>query len=342
MKKNFFYFAFAALAAISLTACSSDDDDSNNASGSSSSTSSLPKPANADNAALYTLPDGGLVATNPAQEEEHAPVLNSFEVTEDEQVLFQLKDADNSNVFVMDKPVVNGNKLTFNSAKIKGTIEKVETPATTRANEISVAYIINIQILFNSQWRVFTTGPRPIVVTVIRVTPIPATETVNFSLVRTWNFMKKTPTQDFPAATFDVHLASSGVTAFKDFYTQDDYFDLEMILNEALSRDVALTEKEKNDMKRKIKNFTFTSEKFIISYLEGADDVAAWSWVDSQKKNIKIRLLDNKMGNKFINNNTTIGVAFNENRCNLTLNVKFNDSNNKEWDSSLVAHMKYN
>lgn len=342
MKKNFFYFAFAALAAISLTACSSDDDDSNNTSGSSSPTSSLPKPANADNAALYTLPDGGLVATNPAQEEEHAPVLNSFEVTEDEQVLFQLKDADNSNVFVMDKPVVTGNKLTFNSAKIKGTIEKVETPATTRANEISVAYIINIQILFNSQWRVFTTGPRPIVVTVIRVTPIPATETVNFSLVRTWNFMKKTPTADFPAATFDVHLASSGVTAFKDFYTQDDYFDLEMILNEALSRDVALTEKEKNDMKRKIKNITFTSEKFIISYLEGADDVAAWSWMDSQKKNIKIRLLDDKMGNKFINNNTTIGVAFNENRCNLTLNVKFNDSNNKEWDSSLVAHVKYN
>lgn len=336
MKKNFFYFAFAAVAAISLTACSSDDD--SNDGGSTTPTANLPRPANAGNAAVYTLAGGGVTSSTTAQGEEHAPVLNSLEVTESEQVLFQITQVDNTPFYVIDRPTVVGNTFTFNSDKVKGTIQRIERVAATRQGMVEYALIINLTIYNAGNPIEFKTTPEGVPAT---KQPTPASYTddnTTISLCRTWNFV----TGNLAAATFDVHVASSNVTAFKDFYAKNGYFDLEKILNDALDRDVALSQKDQDDMKRKIKNITVTAKEFIIAYADArGDDVANWSWADSQQKTtMKIQLKNNKMGNKFFNNDTKIGVEFNGTRCNLELKALFTDDNGKEWNSSLTVHMQ--
>ncbi len=338
MKKNFFYFAFAAVAAISLTACSSDDD--SNDSGSSTPTVNLPKPVNADNAAVYTLTGGGIASTTPAGESASTHVLASLEVTESEQVLFQVTESDNTPFYVIDRPTsVVGNLFTFNSNKAKGTIQRVESaPATTRQGLVEYAIILNIQLYHNGTWVEFKTAPEGAPAT--KQTQTPSTDDVTTWLVRTWSFV----TGNLPAATFDVHLASNGVTAFKDFFSTNGTLDLETtILKEAVEvRNVGLSAKDKDDLKRNIKNITVSADKFVIAYADGrGDDVAKWSWTDNYKTTMKIQLMDNKMGNKFFNNDTKIDVAFNDNRCNLTLKVLFTDDNGKQWDSSLTVHMQY-
>lgn len=341
MKKNFFYFAFAAVAAISLTACSSDDD--SNDGGSTTPTVNLPRPANAGNAAVYTLAGGGVTSSTTAQGEEHAPVLNSLEVTESEQVLFQITQVDNTPFYVIDRPTVVGNTFTFNSDKVKGTVQRIERVAATRQGMVEYALILSLTIYNAGNPIEFKTAPEGVPAT---KQPTPAAYTddnTTISLCRTWNFV----TGNLAAATFDVHVANSNTEAFKEFYAQNDnqkvYFDLEKILNEALERDVALSQKDRDDMKRKIKNITVTADEFIIAYADSrGDDVANWSWVDSQqKKTMKIQLKNNKMGNKFFNNDTKIGVEFNGNRCNLKLEVLFADDNGKQWNSSLTVHMQY-
>ena len=340
MKKNFFYFAFAAVAAISLTACSSDDD--SNDGGSTTPAVNLPRPANADNAAVYTFAGGGVTSSTTVQGEEHAPVLNSLEVTESEQVLFQITQVDNTPFYVIDRPTVVGNTFTFNSDKVKGTVQRIERVAATRQGIVEYALILNFTIYQAGTPIEFKTPSEGVPATK-KPTPAPSTSDINTtSLVRTWNFV----TDDLPAATFDVHVASSNTEAFKYFYTTTDnqkvYFDLEQILDEALGRNVALSKTDRDDLKRKIKNITVTADEFIIAYADGSgDDVAKWSWTDDQKTTMKIRLKDNKMGNKFFNNDTTIGVEFNGKRCNLKLMVLFADDNGEEWKSSLTVHMQY-
>ena len=316
MKKNFFYLAFAAFAAISLTACSSDDDDSSNSNNGNNNSVTLTKPANADKAAVITIANGGIEATVSA-ETENAPVLESIELTESEQVLIELKKEDDTPIYILDQPVVNGNTYTFNSDRVKGTIQIAEVTAARLTRAV------------DGVWTKFETEPAGVSVTV--QTSGTTTEDVVNWLARTWTIT---------GVTFDVHLADNGVTAFKDFYSTNGVFDLEQILNEALARDVVLSTKDKDDMKRKIKSITLTKKTFIVAYTEGDDDVADWSWANAEKTRIKITLKSDQMGNKFISNDTKIDVAFNGNRCNLTLNVEFTDDANKKWDSSLVIHLQ--
>lgn len=328
MKKNFFYLAFAAFAAISLTACSSDDDDSSNSSNGNNNSVTLTKPANADKAAVITIANGGIEATVSA-ETENAPVLETIELTESDQVLIELKKEDDTPIYILDKPVINGNTYTFNSERVKGTIQLAEAAAARLTRAGNHTLIINILVFVDGVWTKFETEPAGVQATV-QPSATTTEDVVNW-LARTWTIS---------GVTFDVHLADNGVTAFKDFYSTNGVFDLEQILNEALARNVALNDKDKRDMKRKIKNITLTKQKFIVSYTEGDDDVADWSWANAEKTRLKIQLKSDQMGNKFISNDTKIDVAFNGNRCNLTLNVEFTDDANKKWDSSLVIHLQ--
>ena len=199
MKKNFFYFAFAAVAAISLTACSSDDD--SNDGGSTTPTVNLPRPANAGNAAVYTLAGGGVTSSTTAQGEEHAPVLNSLEVTESEQVLFQITQVDNTPFYVIDRPTVVGNTFTFNSDKVKGTIQRIERVAATRQGMVEYALIINLTIYNAGNPIEFKTAPEGVPATK-QPTPAASTEDATTWLCRTWNFVSG----NLAAATF--HLCA--------------------------------------------------------------------------------------------------------------------------------------
>ena len=330
MKKNFFYFAFAAVAAISLTACSSDDD--SNDGGSTTPTVNLPRPTNADNAAVYTFAGGGVTSSTTVQGEEHAPVLNSLEVTESEQVLFQITQIDNTPFYVIDRPTVVGNTFTFNSDKVKGTVQRIERVAATRQGIVEYALILNFTIYQAGTPIEFKTPAEGVPATK-QPTPAPSTSDINTtSLVRTWNIL---------GATLDLIDLSKNETYFMEFASKNGIFNLKEVLDEAKKRDVTFSEKEEKDLNRKIVSISLTQSKnFIIAYSDGTDDVATWDWENAEKTAFKIRLKEGSTGNKFINDETLMETAFSDNKCNLMMKIKFDDDSNKKWDASLLLKLQ--
>ena len=332
MKKNFFYFAFAAVAAISLTACSSDDD--SNDGGSTTPTVNLPRPANAGNAAVYTLAGGGVTSSTTVQGEEHAPVLNSLEVTESEQVLFQITEVDNRPFYVIDRPTVVGNTFTFNSDKVKGTIQRIERVAATRQGMVEYALILSLTIYHAGNPIEFKTSPEGVPAT---KQPTPAASTNDNAmtcLVRTWNIL---------GATLDLIDLSKNETYYMEFASKNGMFDMHEVLVEAKKREVSFSAKEEEDLTRKIVSITLTQSKnFVVAYNEGADDVATWNWANTEKTAFTIKLKEGSSGNKFINDDTRIETAFSGNMCNMMMKIKFDDNSNKKWDASLLLKLQSN
>ncbi|MBR6275601.1 MAG: hypothetical protein IKR31_01505 [Prevotella sp.] len=320
MKKTFFYFAFAAFAAVCLTACSSNDGDDDN---------SKVKPVNlstakyADQAAQYQL-------STPVNSGVYQ--LKSIDFTEGGNILLEIGNtssslAYNNSSYILEKATVSGDTYTMNG-KIQGTIKVIAAGSRETRAASHVQLIINLDVKFSKTETLTFTTENGTTVTATKTVPTTADEAMK-NLVRTWNIR---------GAIID--LSSKEINAYEDFDSKGDGFYMEDILNEAVNQGVNLTESEKDCFRKVVKSIEISSSKFIIKYADGGEDAADWSWGNAEKTMFKIKLKSVGMGNKFIADNSTISVAYNGNLCNLKLTTTITDNSSKKWDVILTMKLQ--
>ena len=262
----------------------------------------------------------------------------------------------------MEEATVSGDTYTMNGTKVKGTIKKASANARTRAND-QLTTDLRVTIADGETLTYDTDEEDTVNVTTTTYgnngsgnnsgsgsnsgsnngsgsnnrgsgssNNGGSSVTATHNLVRTWNVL---------GTILDLKSKSKNVKAYEEFDSRGGLFYLEDVLEEALRQDVKLTEKEQEEFKRVVKHVTFTqSGLFIISYVDGTEDVARWQWANAQKTQITMKLMDEEMGNKFISDDTVIEVAFNGNRCNLKCETALTDNENNDWESTLILKLQ--
>lgn len=327
--KKFFYYAFAVMTAMCMTACSSDDDDNG---GSQEQEVNLPTPKNADNAAQYVLttPKAPEVAAG-AEVNPDAPQLQTIDITESCELMLELRRPDGDIQYFKEKAVLNGNIYTVNGEKVKGTVKVLGNAA--RMTRGTTGLELNLEVRYTeTEIYTYTTNDGT-TVTTIEKRSVDSSEALK-RLSRTWN-----------VAAIILELHSSDIDAIERWNATNNIINLEStVLEEALKRGVSLTEDEKNELRKTVKDITITASGdrlFSIDYTNANPDVATWEWADASKTKITIKLKDGKMGNKFIQDATDIHFEFYAGSyCNMTMATTFDDNSNKKWDVTLIVQMQ--
>ncbi len=324
MNKKFLSVAFAAFAAFAITACSSDDD--NNSSESGNQTVTLVKPVNADKAAEITLVTP-LVASLSTT--DNKPFLDEIDITEDDRMLFKLTDpSTNKPVYILEKVnQVGNNSYTLNGTKAKGVVTILGASSRTTRASSSISLLVELALVLPDGSTVSFNSPKSDA----------NKNTTTGSGVKTEDYLCRT--WSINGATLD--LVSTDIKAYKEFFSVNGVFKMAQIREEAILRGVSFTAKEKEDLDREITSITVTNgKKFIISYKNGAEDVATWNWTDSGQTAIKLTMKSSDMGNKFINDNTKLSITFKGNQCNMKMVINFDDSAKKKWDATLMMNLQ--
>jgi len=324
--KNICFLALAAMTALCLTACSSDDDDNSN---DTVYPVTLTTPATADQAAHYELP----TPLPAASADDDAPQLKAIDITESSKILVELRDPETKNpVYVMDDVKVKGNIYELDGSKVKGTIEvKAASEARlTRADGNRLKVDLTVR-LSDTRTARYVTDADGYIVEVTKPAATAADDTMD-RLARTWTIL---------GATLDLKCKDPKVTAYEEFDSRNGIFDLNDVMAEAVARDVKLSDKEKKEFDRQVKSVTVTrTNKFIVTYANGTEDVAVLTWTNAAKTSFNVRFNGQDMGNKFLNDDTRIDVAFNGNRCNLKGYANVSDNDNKNWDVVLLLKLQ--
>ena len=99
-----------------------------------------------------------------------------------------------------------------------------------------------------------------------------------------------------------------------------------------------LTNDELAELDRIISNVVVDkSGLIVINYTNRPSDAAKWSWANNEQTQLNIKLKDSEMGNKFLNDNTTIGIAFKDKRCVLKLKTRV--TGNKNYNVALALRL---
>ena len=327
MKKNFFYLALAALVTMGMTACSSDDEDEV----VKPDPVNLPLPANAEKAVEYILPTAMNAKNSTTGNAEEAPSLKGINFSESGKIVLELLSADGGKrTYVTDNATLSGNVYTMSGHRVKGTITTGVNGARSRATstegmEIDITVTVSVD-----ETVTYSTGGEAVTVTTNRTA---TGDEVMDRLARTWSVT---------GAILDLKSKKKNIKAYEEFDSNSQgYFDLRQVREEAIAQDVKLSEDEKAEFERTVKNITITkSNLFIIEYTDHEADVAEWAWNDADKTSVRIVLKDGEMGNKFFNNDTKIAIAFNGNRCNLKMNTDLSDNENNDWEVELTLKLK--
>lgn len=327
MKKNFFYLALAALVTMGMTACSSDDEDEV----VQPDPVNLPLPANAEKAVEYILPTAMNAKNSTTGNAEEAPSLKGINFSESGKIVLELLSADGGKrTYVTDNATLNGNVFTMSGNRVKGTITTGVNVLPSRATstegmEIDITVTVSVD-----ETVTYSTGGEVVTVTTNRTA---TGDEVMDRLARTWSVT---------GAILDLKSKKKNIKAYEEFDSNSQgYFDLRQVREEAIAQDVKLSDDEKAEFERTVKNITITkSNLFIIEYTDHEADVAEWAWNNADKTSIRIVLKDGEMGNKFFNNDTKIAIAFNGNRCNLKMNTDVSDNENNDWEVELTLKLK--
>ena len=147
---------------------------------------------------------------------------------------------------------------------------------------------------------------------------------VETNLCRTWKIQGVT-----------IEYQEDGEDAvFREF----DNGNLKEVADYANDQGAGLTSSELAELDRIISNVVVDkSGLIVINYTNRASDAAKWSWANNEQTQLKIKLKDSEMGNKFLNDNTTIGIAFKDKRCVLKLKTRV--TGNKNYNVALALRL---
>lgn len=324
MTKKFFYYAFAVMTAMCMTACSSDDDDDNGNKGKYEV--NLPEAPNAKGALQFKLAQPKAPADVT---DADAPVMRTIDITECNEVFIELKQPEsNSITYVKGIASLRDGKYNVTGDLVRGTIEYASNASRlTRAGDKKI--IVDIDIKFGELTYTYKTenGKSELVE---EVTPLTG-EQAEDRMSRTWNVTGLT-----------LDLKGDNVKAYETWDAVGGVLDLETtLLDEALKQKVSLTEDEKNELRKKLQTVTITKTGlFSLNYTNKAVDAASWQWTDSSKQSFRITLKDGKMGNKFIQNASLVTMNFKGTECYLKMVTSFEDSAHKKWEAIATLKLK--
>ena len=322
--KKFFYYAFAVMTAMCMTACSSDDDDNG---GSQKQEVNLPTPKNVENAAQYVLTTPKVAVG--VEEDSDAPQLQTIDITESCELLLELRHPISKQIqYFKEKATLNGNVYTVNGQNVKGTVKVLGDAArATRSGTTNLEVNLEVKYTETEVYK-YTTDDGTTITTIVEK-PLTADEALA-RLSRTWNILGVI-----------LKLDSEDVDVSERWEAKNGVLNLETtVLKEALDQGVGLTAEEQNDLKKIVKGIIITGSGkrlFSLDYTNAHPDVATWEWADASKTKISIKLRDGKMGNKFIQDASQISFDFNGDRCNMKMVTTFNDNGGKKWDVELIV-----
>ena len=318
MRNDIFILAFVTVFSVTFMSCNNDD-------GQEDKTDypvNLNTPSNAENSLYCELPNA-LVASSESNLQ-----LKSFEITESGKIIVELRDAlSQKPVYVMGDVSLSGNEYHISGDKMNGTITL--NPNNARITRTSNSQVgISITILLEEVVS-YTTEDGQTVESVV-------TKTTNFDeevmnrLSRTWNVLGAI-----------VDIKGESIKAYEEFESHNGIFYLKDVLDEALQQGIDISDDAKEALKRKVKSVTITkSQKFIINYVDGSEDVADWTWANSEKTRINIRLIDETMGNLFLSNDTKILISFRDNCSNFRLETNIIDNSGNHWEAFLTIKLQ--
>lgn len=311
MKKNLFYYAFAVMTALCMTACGDDEETPAN-NEPKTPTVTLTPPAHADQAVQYKLTTG----VTP-EEDENAPALTSLEITEGGNILLGFNDPNTGKVSYKSAPVsVNGNTYTLGNNMGYFTKVQPEGARATRAGGIKL--ILSIQV-GNNKYETTAEEPADAVSKAVSETGGAA----GAYLARTWN------------VTGMILDLAGEVTCYAEFSGAN----LAQVVAKANEHGANISDEDIKDFQKTIKSIEVTKAgTFNIIYTDGTIDAADWMWANNQYDKFSMHLKDGDMGNKFIAEETSVEIAFRDTRCNMTLKTKINDS--KKYDVSLILQLQ--
>ena len=122
------------------------------------------------------------------------------------------------------------------------------------------------------------------------------------------------------------------VNAFREF-EGGNLYEMALYANE---QGAGLTAEELQELNRNIESVIIDGTGLItFNYSNHASDAASWKWNDDGT--IKMTLKSSEMGNKYLNNKSTISVSYKDKRCVLRLNTSVSDS--KRYDTVLTLRL---
>lgn len=327
MKKNFLYFGMAACVAMCMLSCGSDDSDSP----ATPSQTVIAEPTHAKDAVAFVIPKDKVTSTQTVTNEEGQEVnvcLTSVDITEGQKAVFELTTETEGKTklkYVAYNCELTGNVYTVkdNNGKVLGTIEKDVTRGSSSVS-ISISVKINVPGLGEVE---FVTDD-PVVVQAVVDAIVKTVNTIN--LCRNWNIqrMKLTLVFDDKNKADASRLENSG--------------NLSNFIELAENNGVNLTDNDKKHLQKTISSVDIDKNLalFTINYSNGESDAANWEWVNNtNEQQIRIKLKDGDMGNKFLKDNSVIEVQFPEgqNMCILILSTRLEED---KCTASLMINLK--
>lgn len=288
MKKNFIYLAMAACVVLCNLSCSGSDDDG----GSTTPISALEY---ANQAVSFIIADGDVTATT-----SDGASLTAMNFTEAGKAVFEVTE-NGKKKFVTYNVKIEGNTYTItdDNGRLIGTV----TSNVTRGTKSAVINV-NITVIINGVTYTFNTNNAEADMQYATMTG--GDNLVN--IARTWKVQSMKLTlesedPDFPSLSMTEK--SGKLSAFVD---------------EVKKRDTGFSNKDIDKLNKEIKSVTLDQTgMFDIEYADGSSDVATWRWSGGNYSNIALELKDSEAGNKFIQDNTKIVVAFDNDLCRFTL-----------------------
>lgn len=233
-----------------------------------------------------------------------APTLTAVHITESGEVVFELGDGEEYIVEGIESVndgtyVLSGNRGTITVSSAANAKMSIHVTLTT-AEGATLSYDadnINVNVTTN----------------------LDNSEAMT-NLCRTWIVL---------GIVIDI---KGDVNAFREF-EGGNLYEMALYANE---QGAGLTADELQELDRNIESVIIEGTGLItFNYSNRASDAASWKWNDDGT--IKMTLKNSEMGNKYLNNKSTISVAYKDKRCVLRLSTSVSD--NKNYDTVLTLRL---
>ncbi len=319
--KKFFFYAFAAIAALSITSCGDSDDEGGNESKKNVTLTEAPY---AKEAISYDLSMGGIEGIYAQNDiEEVAGKIVGVSITESGYGVVEVKMKDGETKFVEEKVTIKDKTFTFNGKTIKGTFTEEQPTVATAPTRASVATGISANVTITIPgWNPITFNTTSPADALIKATIGTGGQILTY-LVRTWTVNKM------------IIDLEGDVKAYKEISGGN----LDAIRAEAEKHGATFTEDEVEDFNKSIESVTVSADGLItLKYTDGVVDAGDWTWANSQFNTLNLKLKDKGMGNKYFTDNTKIAIDFNGNQCSFKLSTDI--KGNKNYKAALTFVMQ--
>lgn len=331
--KKYFIFAAAALVALCNVSCSSDDSGFSDFTPPSEAV--IPEPETAKNATAFTIP----AASQPTAT-DGSTKLEQVDITESSKAVIKVDFNGDAKYLTFDtKYRKEGNKEIydlFKNDQKKGTIESlVAVSAAPRRslnlNNIKITLVVEIP---NDNGTTTTVSFPETTVTDAQQTQEAASTTQTVNICRTWTI------EQMSLSLKD--LKKPGTSKVTDCTISTQGGNLKTLADEAQKNSAGLTDKEYKDLCKVIKGITLTKAgQLSIEYDNGLTDACTWAWGNTEQSVVTIKSEKGEnFGNKFLNDDSRIGVTFFTSGIAQFYITTTIDSNNKCYDATVKFTLK--